>query len=89
MADLQGMHVKVTGDASDLVKEMDKTQKVLAKTAIEAGKLDSKLAKDLTKGSNTAGQALTNLGRIAQDAPFGFTANDQTPWGKSQARKWF
>lgn len=44
----------------------------LAKTAIEANKLDSALGKGLVRGSNTAGQSLINLGRIAQDAPFGF-----------------
>ncbi len=43
----------------------------LAKTALATAKADGAL--DKIKGaSNTAGQSLQNLGRIAQDAPFGF-----------------
>jgi hypothetical protein len=57
---------------ASLDKGLKGAQKELASTAKEAGKLDSTLAKGLTKGSNTAGQSLVNLGRIAQDAPFGF-----------------
>jgi hypothetical protein len=57
---------------ASLDKGLKGAQKELADTAKEANKLDSSLAKGLTKGSNTAGQSLTNLGRIAQDAPFGF-----------------
>jgi len=72
MAELAGLNVVLTGDASNLTRELNNTQKTLAKTAIEASKLDSKLSKDLSQGSNTAGQSLMNLGRIAQDAPFGF-----------------
>jgi hypothetical protein len=57
---------------ASLDKGLKGAQKELADTAKEANKLDSSLAKGLTKGSNTAGQSLQNLGRIAQDAPFGF-----------------
>ena len=32
----------------------------------------TKMGSTVTAGSNTAGQSLINLGRIAQDAPFGF-----------------
>lgn len=46
-------------------------QTVLAKTAIEASKADSSIGK-MSVGSNQAAFALTNLGRVAQDAPFGF-----------------
>jgi len=46
-------------------------QTVLAKTAIEASKTDSSISK-MSAGSNQAAFALTNLGRVAQDAPFGF-----------------
>lgn len=48
------------------------TSQALAKTAVEAAKLDSTLGKKVVVGSNQAGFALTNLGRVAQDLPFGF-----------------
>lgn len=48
-----------------------KTTVELAATAMQAGKVDSSLKKAAT-GTNTAAFALTNLGRVAQDAPFGF-----------------
>ena len=53
----------------------------LAKTAVEANKLDSSLGKGLAKGSNQAVGALLNLGRVVQDAPFGFIgiANNINP----------
>ena len=52
----------------------------LAKTAVEAGKLDSKLLQT-SRASNSASQSLLNLGRVAQDAPFGFIgiANNINP----------
>jgi len=55
-----------------LDKGLKGAQKELAAMAKEAAVLDSTLGKGLNKASNTAGQSLTNLGRIAQDAPFGF-----------------
>jgi len=48
-----------------------KTTVELAATAMQASKVDSSLKK-AAAGTNTAAFALTNLGRIAQDAPFGF-----------------
>ncbi len=48
-----------------------KVQVSLAKTAMAAAKADSALDK-IKQTSNVAGQSLQNLGRIAQDAPFGF-----------------
>jgi hypothetical protein len=54
--------------------------KSLATTAVEAQKLDSKL-QTLGKGTAQATQSLTNLGRVVQDAPFGFLgiANNINP----------
>lgn len=46
------------------------TTKALANTAIAANKVDSALSKSV-KGTNQAAFALQNLGRFAQDAPFG------------------
>lgn len=69
---VEALVVQASYVGGNLDKGLQGAQKELAATAKEAGKLDSTLAKGLTKGSNTAGQSLTNLGRIAQDAPFGF-----------------
>jgi hypothetical protein len=69
---MQDLKIVATFQDAGLQSGLANVQKGLAKTAVEANKLDSALAKNLTKGSNTAGQSLINLGRIAQDAPFGF-----------------
>jgi hypothetical protein len=69
---VEALVVQASYVGGNLDKGLQGAQKELAATAKEAGKLDSTLAKGLTKGSNTAGQSLVNLGRIAQDAPFGF-----------------
>ena len=63
-----------------VVKGADNVTKALASTAKETQKLDSKLA-TFSKGSNQATQSLINLGRVAQDAPFGFIgiANNINP----------
>ncbi len=60
---------KYDGNAID--KGLKDLQKDLATTAVAANKLDSSLNQG-AKGANQAGNALLNLGRIAQDAPFGF-----------------
>lgn len=59
----------------------------LAKTAMAAAKTDSALDK-IKSSTNTAGQSLQNLGRIAQDAPFGFIGiqNNLTPLVESFGR---
>lgn len=71
----------VDANVKPLEKGMADARKALALTAVEANKLDSKLAGGLTKGSNTAALSLINLGRVAQDAPFGFIgiANNLNP----------
>ena len=63
-----------------VVKGADNVTKALASTAKETQKLDSKLA-TFSKGSNQATLSLINLGRVAQDAPFGFIgiANNINP----------
>lgn len=70
----------VTADISQLKAGMIDAQKSLAATAIAAGKLDSKLAL-VGKHTNSAGFALQNIGRVAQDAQFGFMgiANNLNP----------
>lgn len=70
------------------VSGMQKLQAELGKTAIAGAKADSALAKSSTAlgktlpaGANQATNALTNLGRVVQDAPFGFIgiANNINP----------
>lgn len=69
---VEALSVQATYVGASLDKGLKDAQKQLAETAKQANALDSSLSKGLAKGSNTAGQSLINLGRIAQDAPFGF-----------------
>jgi hypothetical protein len=69
---VEALKVEATYVGASLDKGLKDAQKQLAATAKEANALDSSLARGLKKGSNEAGQSLVNLGRIAQDAPFGF-----------------
>ena len=64
--------VVATYVGASLDKGLKDLQGNLAKTAVAANKLDSSLSKDFVKGSNSAAFALQNLGRVAQDAPYGF-----------------
>lgn len=59
---------------------LKKVQAQLANTAVAANKADSAMVK-LKGGSNEATFALTNLGRVVQDAPYGFIgiANNINP----------
>lgn len=64
-----------------LPQPLNNTSKALGAAAIQAANLDSKLARGLTKSSDTATFALTNLGRVVQDLPYGFLgiANNLNP----------
>src|SRR5690348_10634621 len=68
MADLK---ITVGADVSNAKQGIDSLTESLGKTAVAANKVDSSLSKSVT-GINQAGNALQNLGRVAQDAPFGF-----------------
>lgn len=56
----------------DLNNFSGKVSADLKRTATEAAKASAALGGAVAKGSNQAGFALQNLGRVAQDAPFGF-----------------
>ncbi len=78
----QKIEIVVEAAGFDTVaKGAQNVSKSLAVTAKEAQKLDSTLAGGFKNGANQATQALTNLGRVAQDAPFGFIgiANNINP----------
>lgn len=62
--------VGVGADVTDLEKGLKKGEKAVKDFSGTVGKID--LEKGIVKGANQAGNALTNLGRVAQDAPFGF-----------------
>ena len=66
-----GLQVEVSANIKPLSKGLADARKELASTAAAAVKTDSSLGK-LGGGANQATFALTNLGRIVQDAPFGF-----------------
>jgi len=65
----------------DLSKFSDKVNADLKKTAQNAAAVSAQLGGSIAKGANQAGFALQNLGRVAQDAPFGFIGiqNNLTP----------
>ena len=52
-------------DAVAALKQTDAELKKVASSALQTGQ-------NVARGSNQAANALTNLGRVAQDAPFGF-----------------
>ena len=58
-------------DGGNLDKGLQSARTQMAQTAVAAVKMDSALQKS-SKGFNQAGNALTNFGRVAQDAPYGF-----------------
>lgn len=64
----------VAANTSDFAK-LNKALDLIKKTQAELGTLSRNVPdpfKGVTAGANQAGLALTNLGRVAQDAPFGF-----------------
>lgn len=67
-------------NVSSATAGLQKVEQGLAKTAIAAQKVDSSLLRSV-KSTNEAAFALGNLGRVAQDAPFGFIgiANNLNP----------
>lgn len=82
------MDVSVTGNVSQGVTGLKQVQTELAKTAVAATKADSSIQNasktlntSLKTGANQATQAMVNLGRVVQDAPYGFIgiANNINP----------
>ena len=94
MARIQKVAAKTEGSLENLAKEAkvagnaitainspaNATSAALAKTAVSANKMDSALGKG-AKGGAQATFALINLGRVAEDVPFGFVgiANNLNP----------
>jgi len=83
------IEIIVTATGFDKVSTgLKNTTDALKTTAAEAKKTGDALKSNLNNGANTAGQSLTNLSRIAQDAPFGFIgiANNINPLIESFGR---
>jgi len=83
------IEIIVTATGFDKVSTgLKNTTDALKTTATEAKKTGDALKSNLNAGANQAGQSLTNLSRIAQDAPFGFIgiANNINPLVESFGR---
>jgi hypothetical protein len=77
------LKVRIEAEIAEFKKGLDKANKDLngfsgkveadlKRTAAETAKASAIIGGSVAKGSNQAAFALTNLGRVAQDAPFGF-----------------
>jgi hypothetical protein len=83
------IEIIVTTTGFDKVSSgLKNTTEALKSTATEAKKTGDALKSNLNAGAAQAGQSITNLSRIAQDAPFGFIgiANNINPLVESFGR---
>jgi len=69
---MQGIEIPIGAPLDRLDKDLKRAQNKLNNFADQAGKTGAALGTKLSAGSDKAAFALTNLGRVAQDAPFGF-----------------
>jgi len=69
---MQGIEIPIGAPLGQLDKDLKDANGKLKSFAAEASKSAGVLGGAVVKGSNSAAFALTNLGRVAQDAPFGF-----------------
>jgi hypothetical protein len=69
---MQGIEIPIGAPLGQLDKDLKGAENKLKGFATEASKSAAVLGGSVVKGSNQAAFALTNLGRVAQDAPFGF-----------------
>ena len=69
---MQGIEIPIGAPLGKLDKDLKDANGRLKSFANEASNSAAVLGGSVVKGSNSAAFALTNLGRVAQDAPFGF-----------------
>jgi hypothetical protein len=69
---MQGIEIPIGAPLGQLDKDLKDANGKLKSFAAEASKSAGVLGGSVVRGSNQAAFALTNLGRVAQDAPFGF-----------------
>ena len=80
MANAGELNFKISADVNNAVSGLNKVQQGLATTAVAAAKVDSSLQKT-SAVTGAASQTFVNLGRVLQDAPYGFIgiANNLNP----------
>ena len=85
---MQGIEIPIGAPLGQLDKDLKGASSKLNQFAADASKSAGVLGGAVVKGSNSAAFALTNLGRVAQDAPFGFIGiqNNLNPLLESFAR---
>ncbi len=92
---MPNFEIRATADVGQATAGLGKLQAELGKTAATAAKSDAAISKaangigkTLPSGANQATNALTNLGRVAQDSAFGFVgiANNLNPLVESFQR---
>ena len=69
---MQGIEIPIGAPLKKLDDDLKSAKDKLKKFSDEAGKAGDKIGGATAKGADQAAFALTNLGRVAQDAPFGF-----------------
>ena len=69
---MQGIEIPIGAPLGQLDKDLKGANAKLKSFANDASAVGNQLNNGLKKGADQAGFALTNLGRVAQDAPFGF-----------------
>ena len=69
---MQGIEIPIGAPLGQLDKNLKGAESKLKGFAAEASKSAAALGGSVTSGAKSAGFALQNLGRVAQDAPFGF-----------------
>ena len=69
---MQGIEIPIGAPLGQLDKDLKGANAKLNQFATEASKTSATLGTSVAQGAKSAGFALQNLGRVAQDAPFGF-----------------
>ena len=69
---MQGIEIPIGANLTQLKAAQKEIKDRLKQIADDSGKAGAGLGNGLAKGSDKAATALQNLGRVAQDAPFGF-----------------
>ena len=69
---MQGIEIPIGAPLGQLDKDLKSATNQLKGFASQASTISNQIGNNVTKGASQASFALTNLGRVAQDAPFGF-----------------
>lgn len=69
---MQGIEIPIGAPLGQLDKDLKSATNQLKSFASQASTISNQIGNNVTKGASQASFALTSLGRVAQDAPFGF-----------------